>query len=101
LGFLERKYQVVEKVRAEVKKGGAKRLLGLSGAALSVTKGVITMIVATVTIVFLTFLMLLEGRGWVEGFYRLLPEESQPRWRAIGRDIYKTVGGYVSGNLLI
>ena len=25
----------------------------------------------------------------------------QPRWRAIGRDVYRTVGGYVTGNLLI
>ncbi|MEI8105688.1 MAG: AI-2E family transporter [Actinomycetes bacterium] len=101
LGFLETKYQIVEKVQKQVKDGGAKRLLGLSGAAVAVTKSVITMIVATVTIVFLTFFMLLEGRGWVERFYRLLSEESQPRWRGIGRDISRTVGGYVTGNLLI
>jgi predicted PurR-regulated permease PerM len=31
----------------------------------------------------------------------LLPERSQPRWRSVGHDIYKTVGGYVTGNLAI
>jgi predicted PurR-regulated permease PerM len=101
LGFLERKYHVVEKVREQVKTGGAKRVLGLSGAALSVTKSVITIIAATVTIVFLTFFMLLEGREIVERVYRLLPEKSQPRWRRVGHDIYRTVGGYVTGNILI
>jgi predicted PurR-regulated permease PerM len=101
LGFLERKYHVVEKVRAEVKKGGAKRILGLSGAAVSITKSVITAIAATVTIVFLTFFMLLEGRAWTDRCYALLPEHSRPRWRRVGHDIYRTVGGYVSGNLLI
>jgi len=101
LGFLERKYQVVEKVREQVQKGGATRVLGLSGAALSITKSIITIIAATVTIVFLTFFMLLEGRGWVERVYSLLPEESQPRWRRVGHDIYRTVGGYVTGNILI
>jgi predicted PurR-regulated permease PerM len=30
-----------------------------------------------------------------------LPEHQQPRWRAVGHDIYRTVGGYVNGNLLI
>jgi predicted PurR-regulated permease PerM len=45
--------------------------------------------------------MLLEGRGWVESFLRQLPAQSQARWRRIGREIYRTVGGYVSGNLLI
>jgi predicted PurR-regulated permease PerM len=37
----------------------------------------------------------------VERFYGLLPEESRPRWRNVGNQIYRTVGGYVTGNLLI
>jgi predicted PurR-regulated permease PerM len=101
LGFLERKYHVVEKVREQVQNGGATKVLGLSGAALSVTKSVITIIAATVTIVFLTFFMLLEGRVWVERLYSLLPEASRPRWRRVGEDIYRTIGGYVTGNIVI
>jgi predicted PurR-regulated permease PerM len=101
LGFLQTKYHVVDKVRDAVEEGGATRLLGLSGTALAVTKSVITLIVATVTIAFMTFFMLLEGPTWVERFYGLLPEEKRPRWRAVGYDIYRTVGGYVFGNLLI
>ena len=45
--------------------------------------------------------MLLEGPAWVERIYGLMPDESQPRWRKVGGDIYRTVGGYVSGNLAI
>lgn len=101
LGFLERKYHIVEKVREQVHKGGATRVLGLSGAAISVTKSIISIVAATVTIVFLTFFMLLEGRSWVERLYSLLPESSRPRWRQVGHDIYRTVGGYVTGNILI
>src|SRR3954454_23922027 len=101
LGLLETKYHIVEKVRAQVEHGGASKVLGLSGAALSVTKSVISIVVATVTIVFLTFFMLLEGRDWIERVYSLFPERSQPRWRRVGHDIYKTVGGYVTGNILI
>ena len=101
LGFLETKYHVVEKVRAQVETGGATKVLGLSGAALSITKSVITIVLATVTIIFLTFFMLLEGRDWVERVYSLFPEHAQARWRRVGDDIYKTVGGYVTGNILI
>ena len=101
LGFLERKYHVVEKVREQVQNGGAKKILGLSGAALSITKSIITIIAASVTIVFLTFFMLLEGRSWVERVFSLFPEDSRPRWRRVGHDIYGTVGGYVTGNILI
>ncbi len=101
LGFLETKYHVVEKVKEQVHKGGAKRILGLSGAAVSITKSVISIVAGIVTILFLTFFMLLEGPKWIERLYGLLPPESQPRWRAVGHDIYRTVGGYVTGNLLI
>jgi predicted PurR-regulated permease PerM len=102
LGFLERKYHIVERVREQIEQGdAAKRLLGLSDTAVAVTKSVLTLILATVTIFFLTFFLLLEGAGWVERFYRLLPERSQPRWRRIGSEIHRTIAGYVTGNLLI
>jgi predicted PurR-regulated permease PerM len=101
LGFLEREYQITERVRDALAEGGATKVLGLSGTALAVTKGVITAVLATVTIAFLTLFMLLEGPTWMERLYRLLPEEKQPRWRAIGHEIYRTIGGYVTGNLAI
>jgi predicted PurR-regulated permease PerM len=101
LGFLETKYHIVEKIRKAVNEGGATKVLGLTGAALSITKSVISLVVATITIAFLTFFMLLEGPAWMERFYGLLPQRLQPRWRAIGREVYRTVGGYVTGNLLI
>jgi predicted PurR-regulated permease PerM len=101
LGFLERKYKVVEKVKKAVKTGGVKRLASGAGTALSITRSVLTAIAAIVTIIFMTLFMLLEGPAWMERIYGLLPGESQPRWRAVGREVYRTVGGYVSGNLLI
>jgi len=101
LGFLETKYHVVERLEHYVKQGGAKKLLGLSGAAISVTKGVLSFIVGSVTVAFLTFFMLLEGPAWMDRVYGLLPPESQPRWRAVGHGIYRQVGGYVTGNLVI
>jgi predicted PurR-regulated permease PerM len=101
LGFLETKYHVVERLEHYVKQGGAKKLFGLSGAAVTVTKSVLSFIVGVVTVAFLTFFMLLEGPAWMERFFGLVPPESQPRWRAVGNDIYRQVGGYVTGNLAI
>jgi predicted PurR-regulated permease PerM len=101
LGFLETKYHLVQKARDALHEGGAKKLFGLSGTALALTRSVITVVVGIVTIAFMTFFMLLEGPAWVERGYGLLPAASRPRWRVVGRDIYRTVGGYVTGNLLI
>src|SRR2546429_2391311 len=101
LGFLETKYHLVGKARKALREGGASRLFGVSGAALSLAKGVFNAVLATVTIAFLTLFMLLEGRKWIESFFSLLAPAPQRRWRAVGHDIYRTVGGYVTGNLLI
>jgi predicted PurR-regulated permease PerM len=101
LGFLESEYHVTERVRSAVQSGGASSVLGLTGTAVAITKGIITAIVATVTITFMTFFMLLEGPAWMERFYAMLPAKSRDHWRGVGQRIYRTVGGYVTGNLLI
>jgi predicted PurR-regulated permease PerM len=101
LGFLQEKYHLVDRAREALEEGGAAKLFGFSGAALAITKSIITIVVAVITITFMTFFMLLEGPAWMERLYSLLPEQSQPRWRAVGHSIYRTVGGYVTGNLLI
>jgi predicted PurR-regulated permease PerM len=101
LGELAERYEIEQRVREAIEGGDASSVLGLSDTALAITESVITFIVAGVTIAFLTFFMLLEGRRWMERFYGLLPEGSQEKWRGIGSEIYRTVGGYVTGNLLI
>ena len=101
LGFLETKYHLQERIRKAVSDGGATKVLGLSGVAVSVAKSVISIVVAAITILFMTYFMLLEGPSWVERGFGLLPESSRPRWRKVGHEIYRTVGGYVTGNLLI
>ncbi len=101
LGFLEREYHIVERIKEAMSTSGVAGILGLTGTALSVTKSVFNAIVATITITFLTLFMLLEGPAWVERFYALLPDRSRPRWRRVGLDIYRSIGGYVTGNLAI
>lgn len=100
-GFLETKYQVVEKVRAAAEDSGGANLLMHSGALLSVGQGIATFITGTLTITFLTLFMLLEGPTLLERFYSTLAEPRQGRVRAMGSEIYRQVGGYVTGNLLI
>jgi predicted PurR-regulated permease PerM len=102
LGFLETKYHVVERVQRAVSgRGNSAPIAGGASTALDVTRGVVTFITAVVTIAFMTFFMLVEGPAWMQRLYGLLPQDSRPRWQAIGFDIYRTVGGYVTGNLLI
>ncbi len=97
LGFLETKYHVVERVQKAVDGRGADG----ASTALSVGRTLVTGVAATVTIVFMTFFMLLEGPSWLERLYGVVPRRDEARWRAVGHDIARTVSGYVTGNLLI
>jgi predicted PurR-regulated permease PerM len=103
LGFLETKYHVVERVQQAVKGGGGGggRLAGGATAALDVTRSVITFVAGVVTILFMTFFMLLEGQAWRDRFIALLPMRAQPRAHRMAGEIAKTIGGYITGNLLI
>jgi predicted PurR-regulated permease PerM len=101
LGFLERDYQIVERIRDAIEKSGVGGVLGLSSTAVGVAKGVVTAVVAVLTISFLTLFMLLEGPSWVERIYGLVPDHHQPRVRRIGSEVYRAIGGYVAGNLAI
>jgi predicted PurR-regulated permease PerM len=99
LGFLETKYHVKEKVQDAFQHGGAASFAG--GTVLSVTQSVVSAVVGFVTIAFMTFFMILEGPAWMDRFYSLVPPDSEPRWRSVGRRVGETVSGYVTGNLLI
>ena len=76
-------------------------MFGLSGTAISITKSVLTMVAATITIIALTYFMLLEGPTWLNRFYSLFSAPTEKRLRSIFGDIGTVVGGYVTGNLFI
>jgi predicted PurR-regulated permease PerM len=102
LGFLETKYHVVERVQEAVEgDGDAASIAGGANAALDVTRGVATFVVAVLTITFMTIFMVLEGPRWITRGIELLAPERQPEAREIADEIYQLVGRYVTGNLLI
>jgi predicted PurR-regulated permease PerM len=101
LGFLQEDYQIVDKVEEAIETRGAGEVLGVTAAGIAIAQGVITGVIGAVAIAFITFFMLLEGPRLVERFLGFLPESTRPRWERVGGDIYRTVGGYVTGNLLI
>jgi predicted PurR-regulated permease PerM len=80
---------------------GIDRIVHFRPRTIFAVLGILLAVVATLTFVFMSFFMLLEGPDWMNRIYGALPEPSQPRWRRVGHDVYRTVGGYVTGNLLI
>ncbi len=101
LGWLQDEYQIVDRIREAIERQGAGGVLGLSAGVLDVVRSVITAVVGVITIIFLTYFMLLEGPRTIDGILRIVPESARPRYERVGREIYRSISGYVTGNLLI
>jgi predicted PurR-regulated permease PerM len=100
LGFLERKYEVVERVRSATQGQDAAGLLGQAGSALTAVKGIAATVIGAIIIAFLTFFMLLEGPEWRRRCTELIPEPHRDAVERIGAGVYRAVGGFVTGNLV-
>jgi predicted PurR-regulated permease PerM len=101
LGFLQEDYEIVDRVQEAIETRGAGGVLGVTETGLAIAQGVVAAVVGAVAIAFITFFMLLDGPRMVTRFLEFVPEGTRPRWERVGRDVYRTVGGYVTGNLLI
>lgn len=77
------------------------RLQHGTGTAISAVTNITNSIFSTVTILVLTFMMLIEGPAWVRFLRQLLPEDRRERADRLLRDMYKAVKGYVNGQVLL
>lgn len=100
LGFLERDYQVVERVRDATSGANASDLTGEAGPVLGVVKSAATTVVGIGIIAFLTLFMLLEGPDWRRRTIDIIPDKHRPAAVRVGSGIYRAVSGFVIGNLL-
>jgi predicted PurR-regulated permease PerM len=98
LGFLERRFHIVEQARRAIEKQGAAAVVGKPLHLIGRLAGTATSLLA---IAFLTLFVQLGGRRWFDAFLEIVPASSRERWRRGGNGVSRAVGGYVAGNLLI
>jgi predicted PurR-regulated permease PerM len=101
LGFLQERYHLVDRVQSAIEKHGAAGVLGVSGPVIGVIQSIVGAVAGVITVVFLTYFMLLEGPRTIASALGLLPDSTRVRCERVGKDIYRTISGYVTGNLLI
>jgi predicted PurR-regulated permease PerM len=95
----DNRYHISQKLNEQAAKLPS-RLGDAAGALQSVTVGVFSALVQLVTVLTMTFFLLKDGDRIVGFLLRLLGER-EPRFRAVSGDIYRSVSGYVAGNLII
>src|SRR5690606_18921776 len=58
-------------------------------------------IVSTLTVLVLTFMMLIEGPRWLRTARRLTPDKREAHFETLARSMYRVVKGYVNGQVLL
>ena len=94
------KYHISEKINEQAAKL-PEHLGDAAGALQSVTVGIFGAMVQLVTVLTMTFFLLLDGERIAGFLLRLRGPENEARYRAIAGDIYRSIAGYVAGNPLI
>lgn len=77
------------------------RLRNFSGQAVSTITHIGSSLVSLLTILVLTFMMLVEGPRWVSIARRIIPEEYREHVEEVTRGMYKVIKGYVNGQVIL
>lgn len=100
VGQVIRKYHLEEQVN---KFSGqlSERLQGVGGSAFSTVQRIGTSFFSLLTILVLTFMMLVEGPRWMAFGRDLVPDRHHRLADRISHDMYKVITGYVNGQVLL
>jgi predicted PurR-regulated permease PerM len=77
------------------------RLKTAGGAAVSTAGKVGSSFFAVLTILVLTFMMLIEGPRWLRFMKDVIPDEHHSRVERLASGMYKVVKGYVNGQVIL
>jgi predicted PurR-regulated permease PerM len=77
------------------------RLKDASGAAVSTVSKAGSSAIAVLTVLVLTFMMLIEGPRWIRFVRDVIPDEHHERADRLAHDMYRVVKGYVNGQVTL
>lgn len=100
LGSFIRKYRLEDQTN-QLSQDLSERLGNVGSSALSGFSRVTSSLIATLTILVLTFMMLIEGPNWKRFFMRLVPKEREARVKRMTADMYRVITGYVNGQVTL
>lgn len=99
-GHLIRRYHLESQVD-ELSSQLSSRLKHIGGSAFSTIQRVGTSIFSLLTILVLTFMMLVEAPRWTRFFKEIVPDQPHGMAERIANDMYKVIKGYVNGQVLL
>lgn len=73
----------------------------ISAPVLATANKVGSTVISIITVLVLTFMMIVEGPGWLNAFWQTQPANRRERRKAIAAKMYGVVTNYVNGQILL
>ncbi len=74
---------------------------GFGGGAVGTLGRIGSNVVSILTVLVLTFMMLIEGPRWIRMARRLTPDKREAHFETLARSMYRVIKGYVNGQVLL
>ena len=100
VGRFVRKYNLDEQL-TKVANDFGKNVVKTDGPVLSTARSILTIIVSAITVLVLTFMMLVEGPDWVARFLDTLPPNRKTRVRSLLHSMYELVTRFVNAQVFV
>ncbi len=100
LGHFIKRYHLEPQV-TKFSKELSSHLGNVSGSAVSTVSKVGSSIFSVLTILALTFMMLVEGPRWIKFGIELTPRRKRKETKDVLHDMYRVIRGYVNGQVLL
>lgn len=97
---LAHKYKLDQKIITGAK-DFASHYSNFGSTILNTGRRVLEAFISVVVVLIMTFMMLVEGPGWAERFFRLLPARRREHDREIAHKMYRGVSGFVNGQVIL
>jgi predicted PurR-regulated permease PerM len=95
-----RQYEIIERAE-DVQRQISGNIGNLGEPLVRTLQTILTSLAAMITVLVLTFFMLVEGPLWLERFWRLQPKSKLKKRQKLAFDMYRAVTGYVNGQFII
>lgn len=99
-GRFIKKYKLEQQVQG-ISASIQERTSNLRQPVISTAGKVGNTIIATLTVLVITFMLLVEGPYWLDKSWALFPAKNRQSYRRISSKMYRVVSGYVNGQLLL
>lgn len=100
LSRLVERYDLNEQLTDAARKFSS-RYSDFGSAILNAGKKVFSVVASILAVLFLTFMMLVEGPRWLKLFWGVVPDDNKERHQRIARKMYKAVTAFVNGQVIM